>query len=127
MKYFFDNCLSYRYVDMLRALDVDAVALRFQFSESIKDVELFERIKGSDSVFVSCDQRQTTRELEAKGLKECGLTAIYFGPFWSKMTFWPQAAWLVHNWPKIDGFASNVVQGTFAEIKRNGKAMVFTL
>jgi hypothetical protein len=37
VRYFFDNCLSYRYVDMLRALEVDAVALRSRFSESIKD------------------------------------------------------------------------------------------
>ena len=127
MRYFFDNCLSYRYVDMLRALEVDAVALRSQFSESIKDVDLFKKISGHESVFVSCDLRQTARPLEAKALKESGVTAIYFGPFWNKMVFWHQAAWVVSHWPKIDGFASNVVQGTFAEIKRNGKAMVFMI
>jgi hypothetical protein len=112
---------------MLRALEVDAVALRSQFSESIKDIELFEKIRGGESVFVSCDLSQTTRRLEARALKDSGVTAIYLGPFWNKMVFWDQAAWLVHHWPKIDGFASNVVQGTFAEIKRNGKAMVFTI
>jgi hypothetical protein len=127
VKYFFDNCLSYRYVDMLRALDVDATALRSQFSESIKDFDLFQQIGGSGSVFVSCDLAQTTRLLEATALKQSGVTAIYFGPYWTKMDFWQQAIWLVSHWQSIDRFASSVVQGTFAEIKRNGKAMVFTI
>ena len=127
MKYFFDNCISYRYVQMLSALTVDASSLRSAFHESISDLELFEKLKGSGSVFVSCDSRQRTKQLEAKALKEGGVTAIYFGPFWSKMTFWPQAAWLTRHWPIIDNYASSVVQGSFAEIKANGKAQPFTL
>ncbi len=127
MKYFFDNCISYRYVDMLRALGVDAAALRSQFAESIKDVELFQQLQGSESVFISCDLMQRTRPLEAKALKECGVTALYLGPFWLKMTFWEQAAWLVAHWVKLDNVATSVVQGSFAEIKRNGKAMFFPL
>lgn len=111
---------------MLKALGVDAMALRSQFSENIKDVDLFQQISGSDSVFVSCDLSQSTRPLEIRALKESGVTAIYFGPFWNKMLFWDQAIWLVGHWQSIDRFCSSVVQGTFAEIKRNGKAMVFT-
>ena len=41
MKYFFDNNISFRYTNMLKALDVDAVALREEFSQSIQDPELF--------------------------------------------------------------------------------------
>ena len=127
MKYFFDNCISYRYVDMLKALDVDAIALRSQFAESIKDVDLFEQLRGSASVFISCDLSQRSSHLEAKALKESGVTALYFGPFWQKMSFWEQAAWLVAHWVRIDNLASGVVQGSFAEIKRNGKATFFPL
>lgn len=127
MKYFFDNCLSYRFADMLKALKVDVTALRSQVAESIEDVELFQKISGSGSVFVSCDLSQTSRPLEAAALKQSGLTAIYFGPYWTKMDFWQQAIWLVSHWQSIDRFTSSVVPGTFAEIKRNGKAMVFTI
>jgi hypothetical protein len=47
VKYFFDNCISYRFAGMLAALGVDAVALRHEFSESIRDVALFEALSGS--------------------------------------------------------------------------------
>jgi len=123
--YFFDNCISYRFAGMLAALDVDAVALRHQFSESIRDVALFEGLSGSDVVFVSCDFSQTTKDEELQALRRCGITAIYFGPFFGKLKFWPQAVWLVQRWPKIDGFAGGVAPGTFAEIKQNGRAMPF--
>jgi hypothetical protein len=127
VKYFFDNCLSYKYVDMLSAIGVDVVALRSAFPESTPDVELFQKIRGSASVFISCDRRQTTRDLEAQALRASGLTAIYLGPFWVKMKFWPQASWLVRHWPTIDAFASSVVPGTFAEVKHNGKVMVINV
>lgn len=127
MKYFFDNCISYKLANMLAAIDVEATSLREHFAESIKDVALFEKLTGSDAVFVSCDLSQTTRTLEAKALKKCGVTAIYFGPFWGKLLFWQQAVWLIGKWPRIDGFASGIAPGTFAEIKQNGKAVPFTI
>lgn len=127
MKYFFDNCISYRFAVMLAALEVDAMSLREHFSDNIKDVPLFEQLRGSQVVFVSCDLSQTTRQAEAKALKACGVTAIYFAPFWGKLLFWDQAVWLVRRWPRIDDFTNSVTRGTFAEIKQNGKAMPFTL
>ena len=127
MKYFFDNCISYRYVGMLRALGVDAVALRTEMPEDIDDISLFGELKGTSSVFVSCDGRQRTRQAEARALKESGVTAIYFAPFWTKMVFWQQAAWLVKHWPTIENYTTSVVQGSFAEIKANGKARAFTI
>ena len=42
MKYFFDNAVSFRLADMLRALGVDAIALRREYAEDTKDIELFE-------------------------------------------------------------------------------------
>lgn len=112
---------------MLAAVDVEASALREHFAESIKDVTLFEKLTGSDSVFISCDLSQTTRAVEAKALKQCGVTAIYFGPFWNKLLFWQQAVWLISRWQRIDGFASGVARGTFAEVKQNGRAVPFML
>ena len=112
---------------MLHALGIDAVALRSAMPEDIDDIALFDQLKGSNSVFVSCDGRQRTSQAEARALKESGVTGIYFEPFWTKMTFWQQAAWLVKHWPTIENYTTSVVQGSFAEIKANGKARAFTL
>jgi hypothetical protein len=127
VKYFFDNCISYRYALMLRALDVDAVALKEQFSEDIKDLALFPRLRGTGVVFITSDTSQSTRLQEARALREAGVTALFLGPFWGKMTFWPQAIWIVSKWERLDGFARNVTPGTCAEIRQNGAALVFGL
>ena len=127
MKYFFDNNVSYRYADMLKALEVDVVALRESFSESIEDVKLFEELKGSNHVFVSGDTSQTTRRMEAKALKETGMSALFFCPWWAKKKFWDQATWLITKWPIIDGYVRGVARGTCAELRENGRAMPFFL
>jgi hypothetical protein len=57
---------------------------------------------------VTCDDRQKTREGEAKALHQAGLTALWFGPFWSKKQFWDQARWVINRWPTIDGYAKSL-------------------
>jgi hypothetical protein len=96
VKYFFDNCISYRYARMLAALEeFEVVALRDKYALDIDDVELFRELSGSGYVFVTCDDRQKTREGEAKALQAAGLTALWFGRFWSKKQFWDQAKWII--------------------------------
>lgn len=123
MLYFFDNCISHRYVECLKALGVDAEALRDTFSPDVGDEELFRGLKGRDIVYVSCDRMQTSRQHEARELKRIGCSAIYFGRFWNKRTFWKQAAWIVSRWETIDGFVNGAERGTIAEIKENGRAV----
>jgi hypothetical protein len=52
------------------------------------------------------------------------VTALYFGPYWSKKNGWQQAVWLMRRWEVIDGFVRGVERGTIAEIKENGKAHI---
>jgi hypothetical protein len=128
VKYFFDNCISYRYARMLSALEVfEVVALRDKFPHGIGDVELFQELKGTGFVFVTCDDRQKTREGEAKAIRDSGLTALWLGPFWSKKLFWDQAKWVINRWPVIDGYVKGVAEGTCAQVKENGKSMPFNL
>jgi hypothetical protein len=127
VKYFFDNCISAKLPAMLRALGEDAIALREELPEGIKDVPLFDQIKGKNLVFITTDTKQLTREDEARALKKAGNTALYFGRFFEKMLFWDQAVWLVRRWPKIKGFAEGAAPGTCAEIKQNGTALVHPL
>ena len=112
---------------MLRALGEDAVALREEFPENVKDVPLLGSIKGRGLIFISTDLKQLTREREARALKQAGNTAIFFGPFFEKMLFWDQAVWIVRRWPRIKGFAEGVAPGTVAEIKQNGTALIYPL
>ena len=127
MKYFFDNCISHRYADMLRALDVDVKALRQEFAEDIDDISLFRNLRGRDIVFVTYDSKQRTRILEAREIKAAGITALWLEPFWGKMKHWDQAIWLIRRWPLIDQFAGSVVKGTCATVKQNGKCKMFPL
>ena len=112
---------------MLRALGEEVIALREEFPESIKDVDLFEQLRGRHDILASTNTSQLTRKHEARALKQCGITALYFGPFYQKMKLWDQAVWLIKRWPLINGFARGVTKVTCAEIKQNGKALVLSL
>lgn len=106
---------------MLKALGVDAVALRHEMPEDTKDPELLTKLKNRKIVFISSDKHQLTRETEAQLLKDSKVTSIYFEPFWSKMNFWQQATWLIKNWPKIEQFSDSVTFGTCGRMKQGGR------
>jgi hypothetical protein len=127
LKFFFDNNISFRFAEMLRALGEDVLALREQFPQDTKDPDLLKALSGRDVVFVSAEKVMRTHAVEAPLLREAGVTALFFGPFWSKLQFWPQAQWLVMHWPKIRGFAEGAARGTCAEVKHSGKSQIFQL
>jgi hypothetical protein len=129
VKYFFDNCISYRFAHMLAALEEyeEVVALRDRFAPNIEDIPLFQALKGSGYVFITCDDRQRFREQEARALKDSGMTALWLGPFWDNKGFWDQAKWIIYRWPLIDGYVKGSVPGTCAEVKENGKSHSFAL
>jgi hypothetical protein len=111
---------------MLRALGEDAESLRQKYPEDIDDLLLFlELQKRRDVVFISTDTSQWTREHEARALRDSGVTALYFGPFFLKLGLWAQAVWLIGKWQKIKGYAEGAVTGTLAEIKQNGRAQEY--
>jgi hypothetical protein len=113
---------------MLRALEQDVECVRDNYAENVDDSVLFSELAARENlVFVSTDKGQTTRKEEARALKQAGVTALYFAPFFQKMLLWDQAVWIVTRWPKIKGFAEATTKGTCAEIKRNGTALVFQL
>jgi len=127
VKYFLDNCISYRFADMLRALGVDIVALREEYPENTEDVELFKKLHGRKLVFITTNTSQRTRLHEARALKASGVTSLFLAPFFEKMRFWDQAIWMVRYWPKITAFAEHMELGVCAEIKQNGTALIYPL
>jgi hypothetical protein len=108
---------------MLRALDVDIVALQEKCLPNISDIDLFQFLGGSDYVFVSEDRKQLTRIAEATELRKAGISAIYFGPFWSKLALWGQAEYIIRRWQTIDSVQRGLAKGTVIELTQKGKAI----
>jgi hypothetical protein len=106
---------------MLRALDVDIVALSEKFEAATPDIEIFNHLSGSDYVFISQDRRQLTRIAESTALRAAKISAMYFGPFWSRLGFWKQAEYIVKFWPAWDAALQILAPGTIVEAKQRGK------
>ncbi len=122
MTYLFDNCISYRFAHMLATLGVDAKALRDVFPAYIKDVDFIPQLRGQGWVLITTDRHMKTRQIEAAALQASGVTALFLGRFYSKLSFWQQARWLITHWSEITDFADRVSAGTVAEIQQNGTA-----
>ena len=128
MKYLFDNDISYRIAQMLRAVEVDATALRERYPENTDDSIFLEDLKnGEFDVFISNNTEQRRIPQERRLLKEAGVISLYFNPFWGKLKFWDQAVWCMARCKKIEGFCEGTAKGTCADLQANGTAKYFNL
>lgn len=118
MIYFFDNNISPRYAEMLRALGVNVTALSERFPPNIKDEDFLPQLK--DCILITGDQRIRTRKIEAAALRQSGISALFLARFWPRLVLWDQARWLVTRWPDIDRFTSRTSMGTYAEVQQGG-------
>lgn len=121
MTFFFDNNISPKVADILRVLDVDAMALREAFDPSIKDVDLFPELAGSGVILVTADTRMTRTPVEIQGLQECGVSAIFFRRFWAKMTLWDQVRWLGTHWQQVQAEALRWEPPVYFDVDRSCK------
>jgi hypothetical protein len=113
---------------MLASLEeFEVVALRDWFDPKIEDYDFLPRLREKGFVYVTADDRQKTREREARAIREAGITALWLGPFWDRLDFWGQAKWIINRWQMVDGYVQGVATGTCAEVKQNGKSRPFTL
>ncbi len=112
---------------MLAALEVAAHGLRDLMPSDTDDSSIYAKLKGTNSVFITHDKRQRTREIEATALRDSGVTVLFLGAFWARMSYWKRAAWLVDRWEKISGFAEGTALGTTAEVSQNGRCIPFNL
>lgn len=112
---------------MLAALEVPAQGLREIMPSNTDDQTIYGSLKGTNTVFITHDKHQRTREIEAAALRDSGVTVLFLGAFWARLSFWKRAAWLVEKWETISGFAEGAVLGTTAEIKQNGRCIPFNL
>jgi predicted nuclease of predicted toxin-antitoxin system len=122
LKYLFDNNISPKLAKMLVALDKEVFAVRNVLAADAKDEDILVFLAQHPYVWISADRKQTTRPSQARLLKQAKVTALYLGPFWSKMNGWDQAVWMMRRWELIEGFVNGAAKGTIAEIKQNGKS-----
>jgi len=119
--YLFDNNISPRLARMLAALGIDAKPLRDIFPQDIKDIDFLPQLRDTGWVLVTGDTSIVTRRAEAIALRKSGVSALFLGPFWLKLTLWPQATWLVTRWPEIDAFMQNQLGSVYVELRQRGR------
>jgi hypothetical protein len=123
--YLFDNNISFRFAHMLKALGVDALAVRDveELGEDAGDVSILRWIRGRECALITGDRHIRTRPLEVSALREHAVTALFLDRFWPKLTFWQQAVWLVSQWPQIEQFTLNAQPGTCGKIQQRGRIL----
>ena len=118
MRFFFDNCVSPRIVDALRALDdrpsaPELVHLRKRFRADDDD-PVWLRALGREKgwVVVSGDPRISRGDVEKKAWHESGLTVFFFGDAWTNRHLYDQASQMIAVWRDIVREAKEAVRGS---------------
>ena len=129
MRFFFDNCISIRYVRALRILaefqKYELAHLSEKFDvEGVKDAEWISVLaKEGGWAIVSGDPRITRGKIERAAWRESGLTGFFFSDGWASRGLWTQAEDLVHWWPQIVLEARNAIPGSGYLLPFRGKKM----
>jgi hypothetical protein len=126
VKFFFDNCISPKFVESLRILaqiqGYELIHLTEKFPADTIDEEWI-RTLASDGewVIISGDPRISKGQAQRRAWQESGLTAFFFADGWASRGFWKQAESLIHWWPQIVLKAREAVPGSGFLIPWAGK------
>lgn len=117
MRFFLDNCISFRLAPALDALsEIDGhqvAALRSRFPEAMRDEDwLMALAAEGDWVVISGDFRIYKNPQRRLVWKRCRLTSFFWQPAWNKNQYWEIAWRMVRWWPKITRTASYVERGS---------------
>ena len=126
MRFFFDNCVSLRFVEALRILaqiqEYELVHLAERFAPDTSDEEWIRGLADDgDWVIISGDPRISRGQAQRRAWQESDLTAFFFADGWASKGFWKQAESLVHWWPQIVLKAREAPPGTGFLMPWNGK------
>jgi hypothetical protein len=123
MRFFFDNDLSPKIVQALCALGADAVHLKSQFRQTVRDTDWIPQVAGEGMAAVTADLGIRTCYEERCILRDCGLRAFFICRQASQMLFWEQAAWFIRHWPEIERVAFRARPGECFDVGHNGKVL----
>jgi hypothetical protein len=126
VRFFFDNCISVKFVQALSILaqiqGYELVHLTEHFPPDATDEEWLQSLaKDRDWVIISGDPRISRGRAQRIAWQEAGLTAFFFADGWASKGFWKQAESLARWWPQIVLKAREATPGTGYLIPWNGK------
>jgi len=126
VRFFFDNCVSVKFVQALSILaqiqGYELVHLTEHFPPDATDEEWLQSLATDrDWVIISGDPRISRGRAQRIAWQESGLTAFFFADGWASKGFWKQAESLVRWWPQIVLKAREATPGTGYLIPWNGK------
>ena len=117
MRFFFDNGLSPKFCEALRALAAvqgyEIVHLSEKFDRDVDDLVWLPGLaQEGDWVVISADPRISRGKATKRAWHESGLTAFFFGDRFASRKFWVQASEVVRLWPQIVLKARECAPGT---------------
>jgi hypothetical protein len=123
--YFFDNNISFKLVNILKALDVDAIHLTNRFPPDTPDVGWLPEAGKAGWIVVTADSAIRRRPAELLALKQSGVTALFLKANFLKRGKWEQAGWLVKHWQSIETQTDRLQQGAIVTVSDRGKLEPF--
>jgi hypothetical protein len=101
--YFFDNNISYRYANMLRAIrqDVVHIAKSRGFDRDDPDVVWMPKVAERDWIAVTLDEAIRRIAVEEMLRAKLGLRVVFVAEGFRHHAFFDQAKFLVNAWPEI--------------------------
>lgn len=126
MKYFFDNCLSHKFVTALTALDyTNLVHLKDEFPVDAIDVDWMPIVAQRGWIVVTADLRIRSRPEERAVRERLKLTTIFFAGAFQNLSFAEQSWRIIRWWPDIVRVSSKQKAGNCLMVTVNGKVEDF--
>lgn len=116
--FFLDNDISFRIAQALGSLvhGHEVIALRDRFPTNTPDTVWIPEAGKNGWIVISRDHNQRRRDAEHKALKANGVRVLYVRHGARQDTLFADAARLIKNWPKIEGWGLTAAPGTLARL-----------
>ena len=121
MKFFCDNCLSPKFVEMLRLFKVDIEHLQERFPENFEDVNWIPIVAAEGRIILTSDSEMKRRKTEAAVLRDNNAIAFFFMKGFANHRIWRQAELLCKYWPAILETAETAKAKDMFDLKERGK------
>jgi predicted nuclease of predicted toxin-antitoxin system len=118
MRFFFDNNLSYRLVDGLKAFGEDVVHLTEYFSADEKDTVWLEYIGQNGWVLITRDEKIRWNPAELAAFRRNRVGAFFLGG--KNKSGWDLIQQIIRVWPTINDYAEHTNKPYAFRIPPNG-------
>ncbi|MEM1062143.1 MAG: DUF5615 family PIN-like protein [Planctomycetota bacterium] len=122
MRVVFDENISYRLVEVLRLLgEADLEHVVESFPPGTPDVDILVSFRDADVLYVTADLKNRTRPIERIVIRSSSARVVVLGRFFSKLTLFDKAAWLLKHWRSLRANGEVLRIGQIKEIRPGGK------